>query len=57
MSPHYSDQTERFLAGAYRETRMTDDQIGAHSKHVMHFIPGPPAVEEVPSEPSPSSGT
>jgi penicillin amidase len=39
MSPHYGDQAAMFMAGRYREARMTREQIQAHKLHEIRFLP------------------
>lgn len=38
-SPHYDDQAEMFMRGAYREVRFSPEQIKAHRVHEMRFEP------------------
>lgn len=39
-SPHYGDQADLFMAGEYREPRITPQQILNHTRHTMTFTPG-----------------
>lgn len=45
MSPNYADQSALFLNGQYRELRLTPEQVSAHKKHVMHFLPTVETIE------------
>jgi penicillin amidase len=36
MSPNYADQTGMFMSGQYHDS---EDQIRAHKRHEMHFLP------------------
>ncbi len=40
MSPHYDDQAEMFMAGEYREVRLTNDQVADNTRHTLRFTPG-----------------
>lgn len=40
MSPHYGDQAPLFMAGKYRQPRLTPAQIQEHTRHTMTFAPG-----------------
>lgn len=39
MDPHYADNAEMFMAGQYREPRLTKEQIAAHKRHELRFMP------------------
>lgn len=39
MSKHYADQAELFVSGQYRQPRFTQEQIDAHTRHMLLFKP------------------
>ena len=39
MSPSYGDQAPMFMAGEYRDVRLAADEIKAHKRHEMRFVP------------------
>jgi penicillin amidase len=39
FSPHYEDQTERYIKGQFRKMLMNPEEIRATADNVLHFFP------------------